>query len=109
MIREAAKKGPNFAGHYAIAEWGCGTGCIQMAVVDLESGDVDLGPFETLCLGATREADKAGVFYRLNSSLLIVTGCPNEKNCGTYYYALVGQQFKLLRKDASKSELGCAP
>jgi hypothetical protein len=25
MIRQGAKKGANFAGHYAVAEWGCGT------------------------------------------------------------------------------------
>jgi hypothetical protein len=24
MIRQGTKKGANFAGHYAVAEWGCG-------------------------------------------------------------------------------------
>lgn len=24
--------------------------------------------------------------FRLDSSLLIVRGCPNEKNCGEHYY-----------------------
>jgi hypothetical protein len=33
-IREAARKGPNFAGHYTIAEWGCGSGCVSFAVID---------------------------------------------------------------------------
>src|SRR6476620_2304120 len=32
-IREAAAKGPNFAGHYTIAEWGCGSGCMSSVVV----------------------------------------------------------------------------
>jgi len=27
QIKEAAKKPPNFAGHYRFAIWGCGTGC----------------------------------------------------------------------------------
>ena len=36
-IRQAAAKGPNFAGHFTIAAWGCGTGCIQFVVVDNQS------------------------------------------------------------------------
>lgn len=29
MIRTQAKQGPNFAGHYTVAIWGCGSGCRQ--------------------------------------------------------------------------------
>jgi len=28
-ITDAARKGPNFAGHYTVAEWGCGSGCMS--------------------------------------------------------------------------------
>jgi hypothetical protein len=45
QIREAARKGPNFAGHYTIAEWGCGTSCVSLAVIDAETGVV-FGTFE---------------------------------------------------------------
>jgi hypothetical protein len=114
VIRDGAAKGPNFAGHYTIAQWGCGTGCVQMAVVDLQSGDVYEGPFgilpnSTICLGANAEEDKIGVVNRRDSSLLIVKGCPNEKNCGTYYYSWTGKQFKLIRKDPMKPPSGCEP
>ena len=44
MIRLATKKGPNFAGHYTVAEWGCGTACEQIAVVDSQTGNVFDGP-----------------------------------------------------------------
>jgi hypothetical protein len=114
VIRDWARKGPNFAGHYAIAEWGCGTGCVQMAVVDLQSGDVYDGPFGvlprvSLCLGANTDEDNTGTFYRRDSSLFIVRGCPNFANCGTFYYDWTGTQFKLLRKDRMKEVFGCAP
>src|SRR5215467_10781095 len=51
MIAEAAAKGPNFAGHYRIAEWGCGGGCVQFAVVDSRSGAIYDGPFGVLPAG----------------------------------------------------------
>jgi hypothetical protein len=44
-IAESAKKGPNFAGKYAIAQWGCGTSCIDIALIDEETGTVYDGPF----------------------------------------------------------------
>ncbi|HYL92262.1 MAG TPA: hypothetical protein VEW69_03800, partial [Alphaproteobacteria bacterium] len=44
-ILRAAAKGPNFAGHYTIAEWGCGAGCVSFAVVDAATGKVFPSPF----------------------------------------------------------------
>ena len=40
VLRNAAAEGPNFAGHYAVAGWGCGMSCISAAIVDTESGRV---------------------------------------------------------------------
>jgi hypothetical protein len=40
VLRSAAAAGPNFNGHYRIAEWGCGTGCASWAIIDLQSGSV---------------------------------------------------------------------
>jgi hypothetical protein len=48
VIREAAEKGPNFAGHYTLAEWGCGAGCMSMAIVDSRTGQMFDGPFKVL-------------------------------------------------------------
>jgi hypothetical protein len=36
--------------------------------------------------------------YKLDSRLLIVRGCPEEKNCGTYCYEWTGTRFKPIRK-----------
>jgi hypothetical protein len=114
VIRDWTTKGPNFAGHYTIAEWGCGTGCEQIAVVDNESGSVYEGPFGVLpralvCLGANVEDDKTGIFYHADSALLIVRGCPNWDQCGTYYYLWNAGHFRLLRKTPMKMIFGCGP
>lgn len=39
-INEAVAAGPNFAGKYAVAQWGCGTSCQGHAVVNVESGKI---------------------------------------------------------------------
>lgn len=61
IIIEALKKGPNFAGRFAVAEWGCGSGCQQHAIVDVESGlVVGYGP-----------QTEFGVEYTLESSMFV--------------------------------------
>jgi hypothetical protein len=38
----------------------------------------------------------------LNSRLLVVRGCPEDKNCATYFYEWTASAFKLVLKiDAS--------
>ena len=104
MIRDGAKKGSNFAGHYAIAEWGCGSGCVSIAVIDVQSGAVYDGPFGALvnALVDASRIEGPELTYHLDSRLFVAQGCPNEKNCGTYYYEWTGSSFKLLRKIAIK-------
>jgi len=103
-IREGAAKGPNFAGHYTIAEWGCGSNCVSMAVVDAQNGDIYSGPFGILGEGLglvyadVSEERPYMLLYKLTSRLFVVRGCPEDKNCASYYYEWTGSQFKLLRK-----------
>jgi len=111
MIREALEKGVNFAGHYTVAEWGCGSGCVQVAVVDAQTGEAYDGPFGALprthvSLIPNVEADKTGLSYHEDSFLLVVRGCPNEKDCGAYFFEWTGSQFKLLRKIPIKTPAG---
>jgi hypothetical protein len=61
-LREGARKGPNFAGHFTIVTWGCGSDCYDIAVVDALTGRVWFAPF-------TGSVDLA---YRLDSRLLVV-------------------------------------
>lgn len=112
VIFNWVKKGPNFAGHYTLAQWGCGAGCEQMAVVDARTGDVYEGPFgalpkATVCLDGN--AAEPGISFRRDSSLLILKGCPDFKDCGVYYFQWTGSEFKLLRKDPLAQPSHCQP
>ena len=40
VLRGWATEKPNFAGHYILATWGCGTGCTQVAIIDAITGKV---------------------------------------------------------------------
>ena len=59
-LRAAAKGKPNFAGHYVLTSWGCGSSCQSYMLIDTISGKVFDG------FGAERGAD-----FRITSSLVI--------------------------------------
>ena len=101
-IREGAAKGPNFAGHYTIADWGCGMGCISIAIVDAKDGRTYDAPFTALAWGVPMMKESVEpLAFKLDSRLLIVRGCPEEENCGSYFYEWTGSRFKLIRKVAA--------
>jgi hypothetical protein len=62
VLVRGARKGPNFAGHYTVVIWGCGSPCKSFAIVDARTGQVH-SPGFSLTLGAC---------YRLDSDLFIV-------------------------------------
>lgn len=102
VLREGAKEGPNFAGKYTIIEWGCGTGCSSIAVVDATTGRVvfpkEISPvsFPGLPEG-DQLMDKYDIKFRKGSRLLIVHGIPSpETNVGSYYYIWQDGHFKLV-------------
>jgi hypothetical protein len=109
VILEGARKGPNFAGHYTIVSWGCGSGCVSFVVADAISGNVyHAVPFVALGIpyqGTASGREFKGLDYRPNSSLLIADGCPEnqdstdedfEKDCATRYYKWQQNRFVLL-------------
>lgn len=102
-IRQGAKSDVEFAGHYTIPRWGCGTECNVFMIVDSISGKVSDGlgigglPFDWLEERGGDEAIPRMEFYP-NSRLLKINACPNEENCGLYDYEMVdGKGLKLLR------------
>lgn len=44
-IADGMRAGPNFAGHYAIIEIGCGTGCRYVKMADVKTGKVHEFPY----------------------------------------------------------------
>jgi len=45
MLRQTARQGVRFGGHYAIDYWGCGTNCARIGIVDLLTGRAYVSPF----------------------------------------------------------------
>jgi hypothetical protein len=80
-LKEAAQGKPNFAGHFIVTTWGCGTECIDGAIIDARTGRVFMLPF-TLCCWSPGTVDDnfKPVNYRLNSSLMILSAARNEKD-----------------------------
>ena len=89
-LRTAAKQGANFAGHFVLAHWGCGTGCTSFAFVDLQSGRVILPPMEVHFPPLSNEPhlmERYGIKYQVDSRLLVINGLPgNAAKIGSYYY-----------------------
>ena len=70
MIRNyCAQDSINFAGHYSIAEWGCGQECGMMAVVDRLNGRVYYSP---KYLAFDTADGHWGIEYRKDSRMIIV-------------------------------------
>ena len=95
MLRSAVEHGVNFAGHYTVAKWGCGTQCQYVAIIDARNGNVYFAPFNT----------SYGISFRLNSRLLIteppgeldkVFGEAPNRPVDSVYFKWTGKQLVLL-------------
>ena len=103
-LREAARETPNFAGHYIIAAWGCGAGCLMGAVIDANTGKVYWFPHTICCWNETnRDEDFKPIEFRPNSRLIVFTGLRDEKDGdqGAHFYEFDGKRFKLIRTIAA--------
>ena len=58
MLRQTARQGVRFAGHYAIDYWGCGTNCARIGIIDLISGQSYVSPFYVGIAGGGHKAIK---------------------------------------------------
>ena len=97
-LLQASREKPNFASHYRVAIWGCGSNCISGAIVDLASGEVLPPPTAikgsdavlnfSFCQSAF---DGSGVEFRPDSRLMVVRCGLNvdprsERNRPAAYY-----------------------
>gem|GEM_PF-914062 len=75
-ITEAIKNGVNFAGHYTFAQWGCGSGCLEAAIIDARDGRVSTFGILSENLGYPAYApDGSEVFsfsFKKDSRLLLI-------------------------------------
>jgi hypothetical protein len=100
MLREGARTGPNFAGHYTFVLWGCGTGCAQTAVVDARTGRVYFVPVEFSDIIDIEDETARKRVFRLDSKLLVITKShyDMEHTFTAFYYIFENNRFRLLRK-----------
>jgi hypothetical protein len=108
VLRESVKHGVNFAGHYVLATWGCGTGCLEIGVVNTDTGRV-MFPNEVSPVFFPWFPDRDDVMnnYELSfqptSRLLVVTGIPaGMRNVRTYYFEWNTNKFVLLHHQTDK-------
>jgi hypothetical protein len=98
ILRQAATEAPNFAGHYRVVTWGCGTCCTEFAILDLRSGEAWFPPFFNGCgYPADNEAPDGALLYRADSRLFVAAGANNERPWGIYYYRWSGRRLELLK------------
>jgi hypothetical protein len=107
VLRQEMTEGPNFAGHYRVAFWGCGTSCAMFAVVNLKTGRVITAKEFKSVLGTLLYADDFlpgtdtdgwGFRYKKDSNLLVVIGDPDEdeSRSGAYYFVLQNDRLRLI-------------
>jgi hypothetical protein len=112
QLRGWATEKPNFAGHYILATWGCGTGCTQIAVIDALTGKVFHPPgvrsnsivdvHDELLVDVSsspRRGDFGALRYRADSRLLILVGTPEGRteNRGISYFVWENDALRRIR------------
>ncbi len=105
-LKSAAKnEKPNFAGHYILTFWGCGTECFTGAVIDAETGKVYFWGLVSDWNSELGE-DNNPVDFKLNSKLIIFTGMRDEDgeegSHGKHYYKFENGRFVHLKSVLSK-------
>lgn len=90
----AIQDGPNFAGVFALAIWGCGTNCHVVSVVSLRSGKVYQGV-------VTNNMPQ----FRTDSRLVVdVPSTPGDSLCATCarsFYVWQGESFERLPESSN--------
>ena len=75
----------NFAGHYLLLYWGCGTECQQFSIVDVKTGQVSMNEAWSTSLG---------LCFRADSALLITNpGASGSMRMESRYYQWDGKQL----------------
>jgi hypothetical protein len=100
-LSRGAAEGPNFAGHYTVVTWGCGTLCEEFMIVDARSGEVFDGRMTAV-----------GVEHRLDSRLLLVNppaaaaaaGCTLPA-CAPQYLVWTGERLEALVRDEDREAI----
>jgi len=90
-IKSTYQSGVNFAGHYVIASWGCGTACQSHAIINSKNGEAKFLPFSTVL----------GIEYQAESDLLIRDfGILSEEFRGDSLYKHLEAEYYVMKEDS---------
>lgn len=109
VLQQELADGPNFAGHYRLAAWGCGSACAMFAAIDINTGRVTTPDGFSHTSGVyfmvddrqafpESQSDSTLLAFRKDSRLLVVLGDLDEDESreGAFYFALENQRLKLV-------------
>jgi hypothetical protein len=109
VLRSEIAKGPNFAGHYRVAIWGCGTSCAMFAVVNLKTGRVITTEsfhststvyfyVEDQRVFPDSQSEDPVFGFRKDSRLLAILGDLDEDESreGAFYFVLEKERLRLI-------------
>ncbi len=101
----ARNQRPNFAGHYILTSWGCGTTCLMGAIIDAKTGKVYWWNFSICCWSLDVDDKFEPIDFRLNSKLIVFSGARNEKDgdVGAHFYKLENERFVHVRSVLKKT------
>lgn len=107
-LGQALNGGVNFAGHFIFATWGCGTSCVQGAIIDTKTGIVyfpeEIG---VMTFGYLDDNDEP-LEYKKDSKLFILRGTSGENDNseeGTYYLVWEGTKFKQVKFEKNENRI----
>jgi hypothetical protein len=117
VLRDEVARGPNFAGHYRVALWGCGSSCSMFAVVNLNTGRVITPERFSYTSGLYFGVDIQKVFpdshkdywllgFTKDSRLLVVLGDLDEDESreGAFYFVLDHERLRLVHSTQVKKK-----
>jgi hypothetical protein len=95
-LREGAQQGANFAGHYRVVTWGCGTDCATGAIIDALTGHVVFLPsVDSYQMEHERDSDFNSFVFRLDSRLIVFAGQLNDQGeKATFFMDFDGKNFR---------------
>ncbi len=94
--------GPNFAGHFVIEEFTCGSGCTSFVIVNVQTSKIFHFDFNVAYSFCSQNYEPGSeLTYRPDSKLLVVDGkietlSPTmiDGPCGHFYYLWDGRTLK---------------
>jgi hypothetical protein len=95
-LREGAQQGANFAGHYRVVTWGCGTECETGAIIDAFTGHVVFLPsVNSYHMEHEMDPDFNSFVFRLDSRLIVFAGQLNDQGeKATFFMDFDGKTFR---------------